>query len=141
MRVSSRTDYGVRALYDLALHYGQGTIQSREIAARQKMPEAYLHQVLSALNRGGLVRSVRGPSGGHELTRDPSEITLYDAFEILDGGEINKNHPHHTPMGMDPVHQIWHELNDLSVQFLRAITFQDLVDRTAQRATVPNYSI
>ena len=65
MRVSSRTDYGVRALYDLALHYGQGTVQSREIAARQKMPEAYLHQVLSALNRGRIgaqrARSLRRP--------------------------------------------------------------------------------
>jgi Rrf2 family cysteine metabolism transcriptional repressor len=141
MRVSSRTDYGVRALYDLALHYGQGTVQSREIAARQKMPEAYLHQVLSALNRGGLVRSVRGPSGGHELAREPSEITLYDAFEVLDGAEINKNHPHNTPMGMDPVHQVWHELNDLSVIFLKSLTFEDLVNRSQQRVTVPNYSI
>ncbi len=141
MRVSSRTDYGVRALYDLALHYGQGTIQSREIAARQKMPEAYLHQVLSALNRGGLVRSVRGPSGGHELARDPSDITLYDAFEILDGSEMTKSHPHHTPMGMDPVHQVWHELNDLSVEFLRSLTFEDLVNRSSERASAPNYSI
>lgn len=141
MRVSSRTDYGVRALYDLSLHFGQGTVQSREIAARQKMPEAYLHQVLSALNRGGLVRSVRGPSGGHELAKDPSDITLYDAFEVLDGTEINKNHPHNTPMGMDPVHQVWHELNDISVEFLKSITFEDLVIRANQRVAVPNYSI
>ncbi len=141
MRVSSRTDYGVRALYDLSLHFGQGTVQSREIAARQKMPEAYLHQVLSALNRGGLVRSVRGPSGGHELAKDPSDITLYDAFEVLDGTEINKNHPHNTPMGMDPVHQVWHDLNDISVEFLKSITFEDLVIRANQRVAVPNYSI
>ncbi|MCO5222311.1 MAG: Rrf2 family transcriptional regulator [Thermomicrobiales bacterium] len=141
MRVSSRTDYGVRALYDLALHYGQGTVQSREIANRQKMPEAYLHQVLSSLNRGGLIRSVRGPSGGHELARDPAEITLYDAFEVLDGAEIAKSHPHNTPMGMDPVHEVWHELNDISVQFLRSITFEDLVLRSKNRVAVPNYSI
>ncbi|TXG86470.1 MAG: Rrf2 family transcriptional regulator [Thermomicrobiales bacterium] len=141
MRVSSRTDYGVRALYDLALHYGQGTVQSREIAQRQQMPEAYLHQVLSALNRGGLIRSVRGPSGGHELARDPSEITLYDAFQVLDSAEINKNHPHQTPMGMDPVHQVWHELNDISVAFLRSLTFEDLVVRSRQGTAVPNYSI
>lgn len=141
MRVSSRTDYGVRALYDLALRYGQGTVQSREIAARQQMPEAYLHQVLSALNRGGLVRSVRGPSGGHELARDPSEITLYDAFEVLDGAEVNKNHPHNTSSAMDPVHQVWHELNDISVDFLKSITLEDLVVRSREREAVPNYSI
>ena len=48
MRVSSRADYGVRALFDLALHYGQGPVQSRDIAGRQGVPEAYLHQVLGA---------------------------------------------------------------------------------------------
>lgn len=141
MRVSSRTDYGVRALYDLALHYGQGTVQSREIANRQSMPEAYLHQVLSALNRGGLIRSVRGPSGGHELARDPSEITLYDAFEVLDGTEIAKSHPHHIGANNDPVHDVWHELNAISVEYLKSITFEDLVLRSKKRTAVPNYSI
>ena len=141
MRVSSRTDYGVRALYDLALHFGEGTVQSREIAARQHMPEAYLHQVLSALNRGGLVRSVRGPSGGHELAREPSEITLYDAFEVLDGTEIAKSHPHHAQSGQDPVHGVWHELNEISVEFLKSITLEDLVTRSKLHQAVPNYSI
>ncbi len=141
MRVSSRTDYGVRALYDLALHFGPGTVQSREIANRQSMPEAYLHQVLSALNRGGLIRSVRGPSGGHELARDPSKITLYDAFEVLDGTEIAKNHPHQVGVANDPVHEVWHELNAISVEFLNSITFEDLVVRSKKRTAVPNYSI
>ena len=49
MRVSSRADYGVRALFELALRTGQGPIHSKEIAARQDIPEAYLHQVLSAV--------------------------------------------------------------------------------------------
>lgn len=141
MRVSSRTDYGVRALYDLALHFGKGTVQSREIAARQHMPEAYLHQVLSALNRGGLVRSVRGPSGGHELIRDPAEITLYDAFEVLDGTEIARSHPHQSEFVDDPVHEVWHELNAISIEFLQSITFEDLVNRVRRREAVPNYSI
>ncbi len=61
MRVSSRSDYGVRALFDLSLRAGQGPIHSKEIAARQEIPEAYLHQVLGALSRAGLVaaRAVR----------------------------------------------------------------------------------
>ena len=67
MRVSSRADYGVRALFELALRAGQGPVHSKEIAARQEIPEAYLHQVLGALSRAGLIRSTRGPLGGHEL--------------------------------------------------------------------------
>jgi Rrf2 family cysteine metabolism transcriptional repressor len=140
MRVSSRTDYGVRALFDLALHYGEGCVQSREIAYRQEMPEAYLHQVLSALNRGGLVKSTRGPSGGHVLARPPAEISLYDALIVLDGIDP-RSHPHRSSDDNDPVHVVWHELQQRSVDYLRSITLEDLVIRSRAGAVVPNYSI
>ncbi len=141
MRVSSRADYGVRALFDLALHDGQGPIQSREIAARQGVPEAYLHQVLGSLNRAGLVRSTRGPAGGHELAREPGEITLWDVLLVLDGFDRHA-HPH--PGGADapdPVHDAWHELQNRSVEFLRSITLETLVARQLARPLIPNYSI
>ena len=89
----------------------------------------------------GLIRSVRGPSGGHELARDPSEITLYDAFEVLDGTEIAKSHPHHVDAKDDPVHDVWHDLNEISVAYLKSITFEDLVTRSRKGTAVPNYSI
>ncbi|MGD9711951.1 MAG: Rrf2 family transcriptional regulator [Thermomicrobiales bacterium] len=140
MRISSRTDYGVRALFELALHYGEGPIQSREIAARQDVPEAYLHQVLSALSRGGLVRSTRGPSGGHALALSPSDITLYDAMEVLDGIDT-KNHPHRSDHDDHPVHMVWHEVTNRTVAYLRAITLEDLVIRSRSGAGIANYSI
>lgn len=136
MRVSSRADYGVRALFDLAQRYGAGPTQAREIAARQSIPEAYLHQLLGALNRAGLVRSTRGPLGGHELTRDPSEITLWDVFLVLDGPDRRA----HLHMGKDPdqdiVHQCWHDLQEQATGFLAAITLADLVERQRRGATV-----
>jgi Rrf2 family protein len=93
MRVSSRSDYGVRALFELALRSGQGPVHSRVIATRQEIPEAYLHQVLGALSRAGLIKSTRGPAGGHELTREPAEISLFDILVALDGID-RKPHPH-----------------------------------------------
>lgn len=141
MRVSSRGDYGVRALFDLALRYGQGPVQSRDIAARQGVPEAYLHQVLGALNRAGLVRSTRGPLGGHELAREPSEITLYDVLMTLDGPD-RRAHPHPIDDERDdPVHQTWHELQHQAETYLRSITLQTLVERQQARLAMPNYSI
>jgi Rrf2 family cysteine metabolism transcriptional repressor len=140
MRVSSRADYGVRALFDLALHYGQGPTQSREIAARQGVPEAYLHQVLGALNRAGLVRSTRGPAGGHELARQPSDINLWDVLLILDGLDRHA-HPHPIDRGNDPVHETWHELQTRSIAFLSSITLESLVEQERARQPVPNYSI
>jgi Rrf2 family protein len=85
MRVPMKVDYGVRALVELALHYGQGQLQTWEIAARQSIPEAYLEQLMTTLNKVGLVRSRRGPQGGHILGMAPEEINLSMVMNILDG--------------------------------------------------------
>lgn len=141
MRVSSKADYGVRALFDLAIRFGQGPIQSRDIAVRQGISEAYLHQVLSALGRAGFVRSTRGPLGGHELIREPSEITLWEVIAALDGLD-QRSHPHWSGLREDdPVHNVWHELQDRSISFLRDITFATLVEREAAKNPAVNYSI
>jgi len=141
MRVSSRADYGVRALFDLALRYGQGPVQSRDIASRQDVPEAYLHQVLGALNRAGLVRSTRGPLGGHELAREPREISLWDVLLVLDGPD-RRSHPHHDgTRPEDVVHGVWHDLQGRSIEFLRGISLATLAERNRNRTTAANYSI
>ena len=129
MRVSSRADYGVRALFELARRYGQGPTQSRDIAARQAIPEAYLHQLLGALNRAGLVRSTRGPLGGHEIACKPAEVTLWDVFVALEGQD-RQAHPHFGAReGVDVVHETWHELLEATTTFLQGITLQQLVER------------
>lgn len=141
MRVSSRADYGARALFDLALHYGRGPVQSRDIAARQRVPEAYLHQVLGALNRAGMVRSTRGPLGGHELAREPGQINLWDVLRILDGPD-RRSHPHlEEPLPDDPVHEMWHDLQNMSIEFLTSITLDTLVERFRAQTLVPDYNI
>jgi Rrf2 family cysteine metabolism transcriptional repressor len=84
MRISSRGEYGLRALLDLAQRYGKHPVISAEIASRQQIPEAYLNQLLIALRKAGLVRSTRGPNGGHELAYPPNRITLADAVIALE---------------------------------------------------------
>jgi Rrf2 family protein len=141
MRVSSRADYGVRALFELALRAGQGPVHSKDIATRQGIPEAYLHQVLGALSRAGLIKSTRGPLGGHELSSAPSETSLYSILVALDGVD-QKPHPHPDGLGAaDVVHEIWHELQEQSLRTLRAVTLQTLVDRESERNPCPNYAI
>ena len=76
MLLSTKGDYGVRALIDLARHASDGPVQRAEIAKRRKIPESYLDHLLAQLRRGGYVKSVRGPSGGHSLTLDPREINF-----------------------------------------------------------------
>ena len=85
MRVPMKVDYGVRALVELALHYGEGPVQTAEIAYRQGIPEAYLDQLMTTLNKFGFVLSRRGPQGGHRLASDPVDIDLGMVMNTLDG--------------------------------------------------------
>lgn len=137
MRVSSRVDYGVRALFDLAGHGGSGPVQSREIAQRQGIPEPYLHQLLGALNRGGLVRSTRGPQGGHRLTQSPDSVTLYDIWLILEGRD--RRVPDDRPTRQDVISDVWSRAQGDFEDQLRSVSLQTLLERSG---TVPaDYSI
>ena len=86
MKVSTKGDYGIRALIELTHHYGETRpLQSSEIASRQNVPESYLEQLLTTLRRAGFIRSVRGPQGGHALIRDPKELRVSEVIEALEG--------------------------------------------------------
>jgi Rrf2 family protein len=78
-------DYGLRAMIDLAAHYGKGPVPSAAIAARQHVPEHFLDQLLIALRRAGLLKSQRGPQGGHMLAKPPSQISMSDVIRALEG--------------------------------------------------------
>ena len=84
MKVPMKVDYGVRALVELAQHYGEGHIQTAVIAYKQGIPEAYLDQLMTSLNKFGFVHSRRGPQGGHALAMDPKDIDLNMVMERLD---------------------------------------------------------
>ena len=85
MRVPMKVDYGVRALVELAQHDGGEPLPTAEIAARQSIPEPYLDQVLSTLQKFGFVRSRRGPQGGHSLAKSPGAINLAMVMGTLEG--------------------------------------------------------
>ncbi|HHY09478.1 MAG TPA: RrF2 family transcriptional regulator [Firmicutes bacterium] len=85
MRVSTRGEYGVRAMFDLSLHYGKGPIPLKSIAERQLVSSHYLEQLMAALRDGGLVKSKRGAHGGYELAHPPGEICIGDIIRILEG--------------------------------------------------------
>ena len=88
MRLSTKTRYGVRAIFDIAYH-GQDqpgvAAQAKDIARREDIPLRYLEQIFQDLKRAGLVESKRGPRGGYFLKRIASEITLGDVVRALQG--------------------------------------------------------
>ncbi|MGB3328088.1 MAG: Rrf2 family transcriptional regulator, partial [Thermomicrobiales bacterium] len=74
MKVSTRGEYGVRAMVALAHHYGEGPQSITEIARESSVPTAYLEQLIAPLRRAGLVESKRGAHGGYTLARRPEEV-------------------------------------------------------------------
>ncbi len=85
MKLSKKSEYGLRALLELALAHGKATLQRQEIAARQHIPVEFLEQILLMLKRAGLVSSRRGMKGGYALIKQPKDITLGQVIRILDG--------------------------------------------------------
>ena len=84
MKISTRSRYGLRAMYDLAIHQ-DGPIPLREIAQRQGISEAYLEQLFASLRKGELVRSSRGAQGGYILSRPAGEISIGEILRVLEG--------------------------------------------------------
>jgi len=93
MRLSMKTEYGVRAIVELAANAGRGALQSGEIARRQVIPGPFLDQVLMTLRRAGLVQSTRGPHGGHVLARSPEDIRLDEVIACLEGDGVKSRQP------------------------------------------------
>lgn len=85
LHLSMKTEYGVRAILELAAHTGNRSLQSAEIARRQGIPGPFLDQVLMTLRRAGMITSTRGPRGGHALARRPEEIRLDEVIDCLEG--------------------------------------------------------
>jgi Rrf2 family transcriptional regulator, cysteine metabolism repressor len=86
VRISTKGEYGLRALIELTYHFGEPRpVQSSEIASRQKIPESYLEQLLTTLRKSGFIRSVRGPQGGHALIREPAGLRVTEVIEALEG--------------------------------------------------------
>lgn len=88
MRFSSRTVYGLKAVFLLASRFGQGSLSVSQIAKRENISAAYLEQILGALKRRGFVKSVRGPQGGWVLSKKPAETTLEGLFYALEGRDF-----------------------------------------------------
>ncbi len=145
MRLSSRTRYGTRALFDLAYHAGGGPACVRDIAARQDIPARFLEQVLSDLRRAGLVESRRGARGGYVLARGPSEVTLGEVVRAIEGGVEFGRCLHRHDGVIDPEQHVtgrcvtgetWESLGELMMGFLDRITVEDLCERGAELGIV-----
>jgi len=85
MRLSTRSQYGVRFMLALARNYGQGYVFLKDIAKGEGMSEKYLSLITIALKGVGLINACRGARGGYALSRQPAEISIKEIVDALEG--------------------------------------------------------
>jgi Rrf2 family cysteine metabolism transcriptional repressor len=148
VRVSAKGEYAIRALLDLALHEGEALSPIQDIAARQRIPQRYLEQVLLQLKRVGLLQSKRGSAGGYRLGRSPDRITVGDVLRAVEGapegGDVVRQRGRAT--AGDPAAELgdlWREVADAVAAVVDRVTLEDLRRRVEDRrsATRPMYHI
>ncbi len=86
MKLSTKSRYGIRLMIDLAERYNEGPVQISHIAERQEISVKYLEQITVPLKKANLIKSMRGPKGGHALARSPLEISMGEVIYVLEKG-------------------------------------------------------
>lgn len=84
MKLSTRGRYGTRLMLELAKNYGKGPVNITEISKSQGISVKYLEQIIIPLKKAKLITSVRGPKGGHKLSKSPDKIVLWQILKQLE---------------------------------------------------------
>ncbi len=141
MRLSTKTRYGVRAMFDIAYHNQEQpavAAQAKDIARREDIPLRYLEQIFQDLKRAGLVESKRGPRGGYFLKRPPGDITLAAIIGALQGpieemfALESDDAAAEAGQALNSRHltaALWKELADHVTEWFENISIADLVSR------------
>ena len=133
MKLSTKGQYGTRALLDLALREAAEPVPLKDIAQRQQIPLQYLEHLITPLITAGILRSIRGAKGGIMLAKPPEEIRLSEVIQSLEG-PIGPTECLNNPGVCDRsascvTRDVWDELKKAMEGVLEATTLQDLVER------------
>ena len=133
MKLSTKGQYGTRALLELALHQWEEPVSLRDIARRQQIPLPYLEHLITPLIAGGIVRSTKGSKGGISLVKHPKEIKLSEIIQLLEGSiapvECVGNPKVCNRSEFCVTRDVWSELKKAIIGVLESTTLQDLVER------------
>ncbi|KPK26155.1 MAG: hypothetical protein AMK69_12625 [Nitrospira bacterium SG8_3] len=132
-----KVTYGIMATIELARQDGSVPLQAKVIAKRQGIPSRFIEQILQHLKQAGIVRSLRGAQGGYTLAQHPSQISLADLVNSMNGSVSEpplKNLPAngHSESGQVPnalLSSIWQQVQEAEQAVLRVISIQKLAEQ------------
>jgi len=149
MIVSHKTDYALRAVFELAKRFGQRPAKIAKIAEEQAIPQRFLEAILSQLKQAGFLESRRGNEGGYLLTREPERISVGDVIRPMQGDTspvdcAAKGSKRRCPLHGDCIFlPMWERVEAAIARVYDGTTFQALLAEEKKRSEryVPSYSI
>jgi len=139
MKVSLKATYGIMAALDLALQNGSAPVQAKAIARRQAIPHRFLEQVLHGMKKAGLVESVRGAQGGYTLGKEPTDVSLAEIVEALDGplspGTSRGSAARRLRGQLKPdtlLADVWERVHQAELSVMGTVTLKELAERQEQ---------
>jgi len=132
LAITSKSPYAVRALCELALCGASVPIPIGELARRRDIPQQFLEGLFATLRRAGILQSQRGVKGGYLFARSPSEVTVLEVVELLEG-----------ELGAEAAAagQVWTDATESVRAVLAGTTIADVAEREARDSAAPMYYI
>jgi Rrf2 family iron-sulfur cluster assembly transcriptional regulator len=131
MRLTTKGQYAVRAMVNLACRGEDRPVSLKDISAEEDISLAYLEQLFVKLRKGNVVRSVRGPGGGYVLARPPREISVGDVITVVEEPINPVACLDEDSIGCErasrcTTQKAWRGLGEKIREFLDSITLEDL---------------
>ena len=137
MRLTTKSRYGTRAIFDIAYNSAGMPVQIKDISKRQEIPPRYLEQIFHKLKGANIINSVRGPGGGYVLARDPSKITVGDIVKAMKEpidpvfcvDDENENNKKCSRAEQCVTKQVWKEAGEKITKYFNSVSIKDLCER------------
>ncbi len=132
LRLSTKGQYGVRAMFEMAKYYKRGNLTIKEISRKQSVSIAYLEQLLNRLRKAKLIKSQKGPGGGYILSKKPEEISIGTILKVLEGPVAIVRCLEPSAKGCNRIEGcvarlLWKSLGEKIELFLETISLKDLL--------------
>jgi Rrf2 family protein len=139
MRLSTKSRYGVRAIFDIAYHSEGLETQVKDISRRQEISPRYIEQIFQKLKRVGIIDSKRGPTGGYFLAKRPEEITVGEIIRVTEGGidPVLCTDPENSSHSCGRMNEcvtrtVWNEAGNRLKEYFDSVTIRDLCEKAQE---------
>ena len=138
MRLSTKSRYGLRALFDIAYNSGTLPAQIQDISRRQEISPRYLEQIFQNFKKSGILKSKRGPNGGYYLSRAPEAITVKEIIQSAEGdialvdcvnADVKKRKKECPSNGHCVTQTVWQDATEKLNEFFASITLKSLCEK------------